>query len=572
MSVTWGRIEPRVRPDGPGGNLAHAVRAAVHDPLWLLCRQWQLGEFQGEDAGTPVKAVMEVVSAPLTRFQAGERRPVNFDATANPIEPLVERERDPQASLRQRADAGQRFLDSLRHSSGRPVSASLRKRLLDKYKLELDPSSGDADAAAFFALVGGRVPDGVAIFKGLAIGELDDVAAIAAIKDEWTAWMKREVLHPAGLCWTEDRLDYRFAVSGQVDGQEIVLRSTDYAGGGLDWYHLDRDRRTTARLGARAGGQTRTARRAVIPNPVSYPGMPSDRFWEMEDSRVNLPGIPAGPIDLARLLLVEFAVSYGNDWWTIPVDVAYGHLAKIQSLEIVDTFGEPRSVPPAPTDGWRMFEIAPLVAGADQEDAATAGELPILALLPVVAEAQRGEPVEDVLLFRDELANMAWAVEHAVENARGRPRRLSPPAIDDSWPLEALPFPSLHYVLVSSVPENWFPLVPIRERKPTEAQTDLSQRILLRRGRIARFDADGELLPQAVALGRFLDRRQKRVVFPDEEVPRSGRRLHRMWVHTRWMDGRFIHWSSRRATAGRGEGLSLLRFDGAETLPTKPRG
>ena len=28
-----------------------ALRAEVRDPLWMLTRQWQMGEFQGDDAG-----------------------------------------------------------------------------------------------------------------------------------------------------------------------------------------------------------------------------------------------------------------------------------------------------------------------------------------------------------------------------------------------------------------------------------------------------------------------------------------------------------------------------------------
>ena len=33
-----------------------SLSARVFDPLWLLTRQWQVGEFQGEDAGMPVLA------------------------------------------------------------------------------------------------------------------------------------------------------------------------------------------------------------------------------------------------------------------------------------------------------------------------------------------------------------------------------------------------------------------------------------------------------------------------------------------------------------------------------------
>ena len=50
--TTWSRIEPR----NVATNIDIGYAARVHDPLWLLARQWQVGEFQGEDAGTPIVA------------------------------------------------------------------------------------------------------------------------------------------------------------------------------------------------------------------------------------------------------------------------------------------------------------------------------------------------------------------------------------------------------------------------------------------------------------------------------------------------------------------------------------
>ena len=47
--TSWIRLEPRRRDD-----MSEAVHARVYDPLWMLARQWQTGEFQGEDTGTPV--------------------------------------------------------------------------------------------------------------------------------------------------------------------------------------------------------------------------------------------------------------------------------------------------------------------------------------------------------------------------------------------------------------------------------------------------------------------------------------------------------------------------------------
>jgi len=46
----WMRLEPQ----SVSGDPTPGIEARVHDATWLLARQWQFGEFQGEDAGTPV--------------------------------------------------------------------------------------------------------------------------------------------------------------------------------------------------------------------------------------------------------------------------------------------------------------------------------------------------------------------------------------------------------------------------------------------------------------------------------------------------------------------------------------
>ena len=48
----YNRLESRPRTD----NFSRALRAEVRDALWMLCKQWQMGEFAGDDAGSPVFA------------------------------------------------------------------------------------------------------------------------------------------------------------------------------------------------------------------------------------------------------------------------------------------------------------------------------------------------------------------------------------------------------------------------------------------------------------------------------------------------------------------------------------
>ena len=65
--TTWTRLEPCSR----NPNMSKGLQACIHDPLWLLARQWQFGEFQAEDAGTPVCARIRGETSKLDRFYAG---------------------------------------------------------------------------------------------------------------------------------------------------------------------------------------------------------------------------------------------------------------------------------------------------------------------------------------------------------------------------------------------------------------------------------------------------------------------------------------------------------------------
>ena len=47
-------VHRRIEPDATRRSLAAGFAAGVHDPLWFLSRQWQMGEHQGENATPPV--------------------------------------------------------------------------------------------------------------------------------------------------------------------------------------------------------------------------------------------------------------------------------------------------------------------------------------------------------------------------------------------------------------------------------------------------------------------------------------------------------------------------------------
>ena len=64
-------------------SLQAGLAAPLADPLWLLSRQWQFNEFQGEDAGTPLRLAFEVQGVRVDAFRAGTDE-------AGPWQPIAE--------------------------------------------------------------------------------------------------------------------------------------------------------------------------------------------------------------------------------------------------------------------------------------------------------------------------------------------------------------------------------------------------------------------------------------------------------------------------------------------------
>ena len=73
--VGWNRLEGRPRT----ANFERALRAEVRDALWFLTRQWQFGEFQGEDAGSPVEVRTAVRTDGLQHYAVARDRALPYD-------------------------------------------------------------------------------------------------------------------------------------------------------------------------------------------------------------------------------------------------------------------------------------------------------------------------------------------------------------------------------------------------------------------------------------------------------------------------------------------------------------
>ncbi|MDB5816640.1 MAG: uncharacterized protein JWQ11_280, partial [Rhizobacter sp.] len=463
VSTTWHRLEPRVRGVDP----SQGLRAAVHDPLWLLGRQWQVGELLGEDAAFPVAVRVETAEHPISRFRPGSpgaqaAASIDYDAATTPLEVMVEREPPAPQTLRARLDAWSRLRSMLELAGLATVAATLAAA----HPLPPPRMADDAADASLRLLAGAGAADGLAIADTLRAAASGVPPAVVSA---YLAWVDAQRPPGAGDCWITDRLEYRFTVGAQVDGQQVALTAPDYLGGRLDWFDMDLDASATTGLAATVpSAAPRVAH--LLPTRVSFPGMPAERFWEFEDASVNLGAMTASADDLGRLLTVEFACVFGNDWWQVPVPAGFGSLVTVRSLVVRDTFGQNTLIEPTARAAahrasapWRMF------TQSDAQLAAGAGPSPDLLLLaPVLGGAAGagldGDAIEELLLLRDEMANMAWAVERVVEGADGRPRNRSSEyrtALRAASSPERQSPAELVYLLQTQVPAHWIPLIPV---------------------------------------------------------------------------------------------------------------
>jgi hypothetical protein len=286
------------------------------------------------------------------------------------------------------------------------------------------------------------------------------------------------------------------------------------------------------------------------------------RWWEIEGP-VDFGAVAAGPTDLVKLFFIHFATVYGGDWFWVPIDaVPAGSVCRVDRLVVTDTFGDETEVLPftgGDAGDWRMFDLSR--PGGDTSP----GLLFLPGALPSTLESR---PLEDVRIFRDELANLAWAVEHTIEGPMGQPldrheayqrARHEAEIAAGEPPTAPEDAPPLTYKLATSVPPNWFPLVPSVEQHDGQ----IVARWLLR-GALRRDGSEEPIVPE----GRLLESGQRLPGEPprlyDEEVTRTGARVTRLWQQGRAPDGSTHLWLGRRRDIGRGEGSSDLRFDAVE--------
>ena len=568
-SITyWNRLEVRPRST----NVANALCARVRDPLWMLTRQWQFGEFQGEDAAAPAYA--EIVTTE-GRVLGWQRDPQTLDPVLDgqPLEPMVVRE-DFSPDLASRVEVGQLFERLLAEAQVPELARDFRTAYsIAPPTVDELRSSPDRDSVRFRQVVAGRAIDGLALYAAarqvapdlpaeppVESGKQEAVRTALTHLDAWirSVWGGFSTADAVG--WRPDRLEYAVSlVAAAPDAEPIAIEAHPGSTGDFSWQALEIAPQSPSNVTVPAGA-VRTSSRSVIPGRVEFRGMPNHRWWDFEYGQMDFGGIAPDTRDVIKLVFMDFMLVHGNDWFLVPLEQSSGSLCRVDTLVVHDVFGGSTRIERADANAatldhrWTMFSTGVQATPATPPD---------FFVLPSNAgsTAQRGLVVEEVLFLRDDMANMAWAVEATTENEIGRPwlgrdrslaRRSAASSASENTAR------GLHYQIQTRVPENWIPLLPV-VIDPVEGD------IALERGAMLTDTATptpilpvGRILaPSSLHGGPYRIR--------EEEVPREGLRVTRVISRTRGTDGSTHLWMSRRKQIGRGEGSSGLRFDVAKS-------
>ena len=159
--------------------------------------------------------------------------------------------------------------------------------------------------------------------------------------------------------WRPDRSSYQFECETAPGPDRAALTADEYRGGIARLVFLRRRARV-----ARTPGLRRILDAVLSPDRIDFAGMPSPRFWEMENGRIEFAHIDATTTDVAKLLLTEFVLLFGNDWCVVPLELSDRHVHAVDGLLVTDVFGEQTwSAPPIAArariwHNWRMYLLS----------------------------------------------------------------------------------------------------------------------------------------------------------------------------------------------------------------------
>jgi hypothetical protein len=596
----WNRLESRPRKV----DFTRTMRAEIRDALWMMTRQWQLGELTAQDVGIPVTAKIFYHNTILDKIRLGDNEIISLKNDL-PLETLVERE-----NIHVRKRSGKDHINDV------ALSNSFRKRLINLIKDEdgfskaikenivkelnehpslqyylpttnIDPANFEdisikinSELHQMHAAYASRAFHGGKLYISLKSGDklssyttnlattnknkLDVIGETGVV---WFNNLFNQSNSDKNAAWHPNHLEYQFStVSPDAAGNPILLQAKEYFGGRLDWHASDvslvnniSNTEFTSNLRAELHTKNNDE---VIPAEIEFPGMPHSRWWEIEKGNLNFSQIQPNKTDLAKLLFAEFGLLFSNNWFVMPLTLPFGSLTKIERIEIKDTFGQytvsKQYQNYAENKNWGLFNLA-------NSETDNTIDSQYLYLPPVAYDLLVSEPLEKVNFIRDEMANMVWGIESVIPNGMGMGidgnamavqireyyNGLSPVKINEESNAA-----NISYQLVSEVPENWNPFITVNIQNGNL----LSRQIQLQRAQLPRIVEGNDPMRIEPRTSLLLKELSPYYIF-EEEIPKLGAVIELNWQRTRMANGKNIVWLGRKKTIGRGEASSALAYD-----------
>lgn len=527
---TYARLESRPYER----NLEEGFAAAIHDPLWFLARQWQMGEHQGENASSPVWVNYTLSSHPI---QSADPR---FDPLVIPAEAIVESERDDWWTMGRRMRIGRRVAthmalpedDALRFYNPPPPYEQFHHH-----------------------------------FDGLALWHKRDVLGIAP------AVFGEEIPSESTPTWVSEKLLYQQSEQNSFATDQHKLTVQRHRGGRMDWHSVD------ASVAPAPDPRSETKPGEAIPTTLHYPGAPSTRWWQIEDAEIDPGGYAPDSAHTPTALLTELIFSHSDDWFLFPIVARAGHVVAIETLEVHDAFGRvyrSQDVDGAgqrlwqglhPPQQWTLFHV-------DGRTPEEQGLPPEALLIWHVAEL----PLESIALERvqfglDEESNLLWAVERTVDGREIESRKVDVPN-EDLHPKFNNGKPSgdarqereYAYVPGQGMTLHWHPyqIDEVEVAGQAERQRRLVQRRLVDLSRQKPMPLPG---PEAQVLQADSPNAPHQIA--PLAIPSNGIELERRWQLARDMNGVPVLWVQRQRRTLLSPPARLLRFDVMEEATTQ---
>jgi hypothetical protein len=499
----------RIEPDPHQRDRSRGWAAELADPMWLLGRQWQMGEHQGEDASSPVTVELTTRRTPIAPLTDQPE----FDPCTTPAEAILE------------SEPGDWWTPGRRIRIGRAVAAAARdagRDLPDTARLRPDKLPAPYHELATLSTAdttGGDNFDGRILWQSRTDLGLDEA---------WFGEPAPPATEPVDL-WNPAELTY--SATFTADGTRLVVDRHD--GGDLDWFSADADGEPLP------AGNTETV--DALAGRVTFPSAPRPRWWQIEDAATAVGEHAPDRSGIGRLVLIDLIVNHTDDWFTFAVPARSGEILTLEVATVVDSFGQRWDL--APPADWSLF--------------ATTGLDPrCLVLWAVTATPLAGPLLDEVVVGIDEDANLVWAVERIVGGRTTPTPEPVVPSPGDGGGYEYRP--------MTPVPKRWHPYVLDDADGPRRfvqgRAVDLSGPVPV--------PADppvSDLLYDPAGGGQHPVHQLN-----PSAIPQDGLRIERRAMLARAVDGSPVLWTQRRRAPMLTPPTLALRFDTLQPVAAAP--